>query len=122
MCTYSFQRLACPCVKGPSCAQKDLGQVLISGHPFHLLESYSVVPALGVACDLQRRLFGRLAPATLSCPRYRMERGRIISGSFLKSKLACVKCVQTCAPPSEKGFAPGPEKEGRGREEKAVGS
>lgn len=116
MCTYSFERLVCPCVKGAECPQKELGQVLIGGQSFHLVEAWSVISALGVACDLQRRMFGRLAPPTQSCPRYRPDRGRVIQGSFAKSKLACVRCVQTCAPPGAKEHAPGPEVGGRGEE------
>lgn len=106
MCTYSFQQAICPCAKGSDCPQMSRGRVVINGEAFHHLDMFYAVDDLGSACDYQRRLFGRNAIPTMHCPRYAFDEKRVIKGSFRKSELACVRCVETCAPPGMKWQAP----------------
>jgi hypothetical protein len=84
---------------------------MIGGEVFHHIDSFFAVDDLGAACDYQRRLFGRNAAPTMHCPRYSFDEKRVIKGSYKKSELACVKCAETCAPPSMSWQAPGPEKD-----------
>ncbi|KAF4981662.1 hypothetical protein FZEAL_2549, partial [Fusarium zealandicum] len=107
MCTYAFQRMVCSCAKGPDCPQMSRGRAVIDGEAFHYIDMFYAVDDLGSACDYQRRLFGRGAGATMHCPRYAFDDKRVIKGSFRKSELACVKCAETCAPPSSRWHAPG---------------
>ncbi|KAI6750917.1 hypothetical protein HG530_014367 [Fusarium avenaceum] len=100
MCTYSFQRMVCCCAKGPECPQMARGRAMIGSEAFHFIDMFYAVDDLGSACDYQRRLFGRNAGPTMHCPRYAFDDKRIIKGSYRKSELACVKCAETCAPPS----------------------
>lgn len=101
------------------------GRALIGGEVFHHMDnSFFAVDDLGAACDYQRRLFGRAAQPTMHCPRYSFDEKRVIKGSYKKSELACVRCAETCAPPSMSWQAPGPEgrREGEGgkKEEKGI--
>lgn len=114
MCTYSFQQMVCSCAKGPSCPQKTRGQAVIGGELFHLIDMYFAIDELGAACEYQRRIFGRGAPPTMHCPRYAFDEKRLIKGQFRKSELACVKCAETCAPPSTGWQAPGPGEDVQG--------
>ncbi|RSM05059.1 hypothetical protein CEP52_006459 [Fusarium oligoseptatum] len=107
MCTYSFQRMVCSCAKGSECPQMSRGRVMIGGEAFHYIDLFYAVDDLGSACDYQRRLFGRNASPTMHCPRYAFDAKRIIKGSYRKTDLACVKCAETCAPPSSRWQAPG---------------
>ncbi|KAF4496816.1 branched-chain amino acid aminotransferase [Fusarium agapanthi] len=115
MCTYSFQRMVCCCAKGPECPQMTRGRAIIGGEAFHYIDMFYAVDDLGSACDYQRRLFGRNAGPTMHCPRYAFDDKRIIKGSFRKSELACVKCAETCAPPSCSWQAPRAEGKEEGR-------
>ena len=103
--------MVCCCAKGPECPQMTRGRAIIGGEAFHYIDMFYAVDDLGSACDYQRRLFGRNAGPTMHCPRYAFDDKRIIKGSFRKSELACVKCAETCAPPSCTWQAPGAEKE-----------
>ncbi|KAK7413759.1 hypothetical protein QQX98_007326 [Neonectria punicea] len=88
------------------------GRAVIGGEVFHQLDLFFAIDDLGAACDYQRRLFGRSAAPTMRCPRYAFDEKRIIKGSYKKTDLACVRCAETCAPPSTSWQAPGPYKAG----------
>ncbi|KPM34108.1 hypothetical protein AK830_g12462 [Neonectria ditissima] len=108
MCTYSFQQMVCSCAKGAACPQMACGRAIVGGEVFHQLDVFFAIDDLGAACDYQRRLFGRNAAPTMRCPRYAFDDKRVIKGSYRKTDLACVKCAETCAPPSTSWQAPGP--------------
>ncbi|KAI5463612.1 hypothetical protein BGZ63DRAFT_402904 [Mariannaea sp. PMI_226] len=110
MCTYSFQQVVCSCAKGVDCPQMSRGRAVIGGEVFHHVGLFFPIDDLGAACDYQRRLHGRHARPTMTCPRYNFDEKRVIKGSYKKSDLACVKCAETCAPPSMSWQAPGPDR------------
>lgn len=121
MCTYSFQQVVCSCAKGAACPQMALGRAVVGGEVFHHVDMFYAIDDLGAACDYQRRLYGRGAQPTMHCPRYAFDEKRIIKGSYKKSDLACVKCAETCAPPSTSWQAPGPQHQQQQQQQQQLG-